>query len=260
MTCTKFDDFELGLIGAGEMKRHLETCDDCRRQAVLDDRLTQEIASLRNPIDDSGLWSRIEARLLKEAGIVNSEERGTKEPASSRPIAVARGAARRVSTSKKAPTTRKADVSGAGQGRSRLAWSLARLVFPFRLPRFARTVGVAAAALAAFGLAAWFLFLRPSPRNTSGLMAEAALARVETEEQEYAAAIKELEAKVGPKLATMDLSLMALYRDRLETIDAQIERCREAISVNPWNAHVRRYMLAALRDKQDTLGQILAQQ
>jgi hypothetical protein len=260
MTCTKFEDFELGHIGAAEMRRHLGTCDDCRRQAVLDDRLMQEIASLRNPIDDIGLWSRIEAMLLGEAGIVNSEEKGTTEPAASRSIAPGRESGRQASMLKKAPPTRKADGSGAGQGRSRLPWSLARLVFPFQLPRLARTAGVAAAVLAAFGLAAWFLFLRPSPRNTSGLMAEAALVRVEKEEQEYAAAIKELEVKVGPKLAEMDLSLMALYRDRLETIDAQIERCREAIAVNPWNAHVRRYMLAALRDKQDTLARILSQQ
>jgi hypothetical protein len=230
MTCTKFDDFELGLIAAGQMKKHLETCHNCRGQAALDDRLTKEIASLRDPADDAGLWGRIEARLLEETGTARSEE------------------------------TEKADVSGPKRRPSALARLLAKLIFPYRLPRFARTAGVAAVALVVFGLAAWFLFLRPSPGDTSGLMAEAALARVETEEREYSAAIEELEAKARPKLAEMDLSLMALYRDRLETIDAQIERCREAVAINPWNAHVRRYMLAALRDKQDTLGRILSQQ
>ncbi|MDH4197628.1 MAG: hypothetical protein OEW05_09495 [Candidatus Aminicenantes bacterium] len=217
MSCTKYDDFEVGRIGAGEMKRHLETCAECRNQAALDDRLTRETASLRRPVGDAGLWDRIEARLVEEAGTVRGE------------------------VMKRTPER-------------------ARVTFLSGFFRFARPAGVAAAALAAVGLAVWFLLLRPAPESPSGLMADAALARVETEEREYAAAIKELEAKAGPKLAEMDFSLMALYKDRLETIDAQIERCREAAAKNPWNAHVRTYMLAALRDKQDTLGRILAQE
>jgi hypothetical protein len=50
--------------------------------------------------------------------------------------------------------------------------------------------------------------------------------------------------------------MMALYRERLETIDAQIERCRRALELNPASAHIRRYMLAALQDKTLTLIQI----
>lgn len=214
MSCTKYEDYELGRIGAGELMKHLETCAECRRQAALDERLTRETASLRRPVGDAGLWDRIEAKLVEEAGAVG---RGELERAPERP----------------------------------------RLVFISGFPRFARPAAVAAAALAAVGLAVWFLFLRPAPTGSSGLLADAALARVETEEREYAAAIEELEAKARPKLAEMDFSLMALYKERLETIDAQIERCREAAAANPWNAHVRRYMLAALRDKQETLGQIL---
>ena len=217
MSCSQFDDFELGLVEAGEMKRHLETCADCRRQAALDERLTLETGSLRAPVDDAGLWNRIEAKLAAE--VPGYEHRPT---------------------------------------------SLTRFLEKF-IPRpgshnLFQRAGVAALACAAVGLAAWFLFLRPSPGSASGLMADAALIRVEAEEREYAAAIEELEASAGPKLAGMDFSLMALYRDRLETIDAQIERCREAIGQNPWNAHIRRYMLAALRDKKDTLGLILSQQ
>jgi hypothetical protein len=211
MSCTKYNDFELGLIEAEKMKKHLETCAECRRQAALDDRLTHETASLRRPVDDAGLWDRIEARLLEEANTARGNVMGTE---------------------------------------SLMKRSLI----------FFRTAGVAAIALAAVGLAVWLLFLRPSPGTTSGLIADAALARVETEEREYAAAIEELEAKVRPKLGEIDFSLMALYRDRLETIDAQIERCRDAIAKNPCNAHVRKYLLAALRDKKETLGQILSQQ
>jgi hypothetical protein len=215
MSCTKYDDFERGRIKAVEIEKHLETCAECRRQAALDQRLTRETARLRKPIDDAGLWDRIETRLVEEAGAV------------------------RAGAKKRTPER-------------------ARLAFLPRLLIFARPAGVAAVALVAAGLAVWFLLLRPAPAASSGLLADAALARVETEEREYAAAIKELEAKAAPKLAAMDFSLMALYKDRLETIDAQIERCREAAAKNPWNAHVRTYMLAALRDKQDTLGRILA--
>jgi len=214
MSCTKYDDFELGRLEAGKMKRHLETCPECRSQAALDDRLTRETASLRRPVDDDGLWDRIEARLLEEASAVRRE------------------------VTERKPAR---------------AW----LTFISGLFRFPRVAGVAAVALVAAGLAVWFLLLRPSPAASSGLMDDAALTRVETAEREYAAAIKDLESKAAPKLAQMDFSQLALYKDRLETIDAQIERCREAAAANPWNAHVRKYMLAALRDKQDTLGQIL---
>jgi len=215
MSCTKYDDFELGRIGAGDMKRHLETCPECRRLAALNDRLTRETASLRRPIDDAGLWDSIEARLTEEARNVRGK------------------------ATKRTPKA-------------------ARPAFLARLLSFARPAAVAAVSLIAAGLAVWFLLLRTAPASPSGLMDDAALARVETAEREYAAAIKVLEAKAGPKLAEMDFSLLALYKDRLETIDAQIERCRETAAKNPWNAHVRRYMLAALRDKQDTLGRIVA--
>jgi hypothetical protein len=59
-------------------------------------------------------------------------------------------------------------------------------------------------------------------------------------------------------MANMNIELMLLYRDRLETIDDQIDRCREALLENPANTHIRRYMLAALQDKKDTLTELAA--
>jgi hypothetical protein len=252
MNCTKYDDYELGRIGAAEMKRHLETCAECRRQAALDERLTLETASLREPVEDAGLWGRIEAGLAAEAG-------GVRKEAADKKAAVREG-----------ETTPGLAHGGPEIPDQRSGARADRKGHPYFLflnkfipgpanPAFARTAGVAALALVSVGLAAWLLFLRPSSGSASGLMADAALARVETEEREYAAAIAELEAKAGPKLAEMDFSLMALYRDRLETIDSQIERCREAIDRNPWNAHIRGYMLAALQDKKETLREILSQ-
>lgn len=94
-------------------------------------------------------------------------------------------------------------------------------------------------------------------RPDSGLLARKALAKVEQKEQEYMEAIGELEKQALPRMADMDLELEFLYRDRLETIDAQIERCQEALSSNPANGHIRRYLMAALQDKKDTLTEVL---
>jgi hypothetical protein len=92
---------------------------------------------------------------------------------------------------------------------------------------------------------------------SSGLMAKKALARVEQKEQDYLKAIQDLEKQALPKMAGMDLKLVFLYRDRLETIDAQIKQCQEALALNPANAHIRRYLMMALIDKKETLAEIL---
>lgn len=102
----------------------------------------------------------------------------------------------------------------------------------------------------------FYFLLKPETRK-SGILTEFALVKVEKKERDYVDAIEELEERVLPKIADMNIELMLLYRDRLETIDDQIERCREALSENPANAHIRRYMLAALQDKKETLKEVL---
>ncbi len=114
---------------------------------------------------------------------------------------------------------------------------------------------LAAILLVALGAGAYFLF-KPQP-STSRLLAGAALEQVEKKEREYAAAIAELERVALPQMTKMDVELMLLYRDRLETIDAQIARCQEALATNPANAHIRRYLLTALQDKKETLQELL---
>jgi hypothetical protein len=113
----------------------------------------------------------------------------------------------------------------------------------------------AAAALLILSVGLYFL-LRPET-GKSGILTDSRLAKVEKKEREYIEAIEELEERTLPKMADMNLELSLLYRDRLETIDEQIERCREALSENPGNAHIRRYMLAALQDKKNTLMELL---
>ena len=118
---------------------------------------------------------------------------------------------------------------------------------------------LAAMLVAAIGLTTVLVLRRPAievptPRN---LLTEQALDRIEAVENEYAAAIAELEAVVEPVITAADGELLLRYRSRLETIDTQIRRCQAILARDGANAHVRRYLLAAYRDKQETLIAIL---
>jgi len=93
--------------------------------------------------------------------------------------------------------------------------------------------------------------------SASKLLAQSALEKVERQERAYLKAIEDLEKMVQPRMSRMDVELALLYRDKLETIDTQIQRCREALADNPANAHIRRYMLAALQEKTKTLREIM---
>jgi hypothetical protein len=121
--------------------------------------------------------------------------------------------------------------------------------------RFLRIVPAAAALLIVVGIGVYFGLKSSAP--SSGLLAEKALARVEKKEQEYMRAIKDLEKQALPQMADLNLDFVFLYRTRLETIDAQIEQCREALALNPANAHIRRYLIAALQEKKETLAEVL---
>jgi hypothetical protein len=92
---------------------------------------------------------------------------------------------------------------------------------------------------------------------SSGLLSESVLENVEVRQRAYESAIKELEDVVSSRLVALDQELMFLYRDRLEVVDEQIDQCREALVTNPANAHIHRYLLAALQDKQETLKEIM---
>jgi hypothetical protein len=114
---------------------------------------------------------------------------------------------------------------------------------------------IAAVLLLGIGLGSYLIF-KPKP-SESRLLAGAALQQVEKREREYTEAIAALEQAALPQMAKLDAELMLLYRDRLETIEAQIARCKEALASNPSNAHIRRYLLAALQDKKETLRELL---
>ncbi len=112
----------------------------------------------------------------------------------------------------------------------------------------------AAVLMAAVALGIYFgVFLE---RSGSGLLSDSALERVENTEKAYLKAIDQLEKETAPQMAQMNIELMLLYKDRLATIDEQIRNCREELSLNPANTHIRRYMMAALKDKEKTLTEL----
>ena len=64
-------------------------------------------------------------------------------------------------------------------------------------------------------------------------------------------------SRARPQMDALDIERMFPYRERLDAIDVQIERCRNTLEKNPANAHVRRYFMAALQDKRATLAAVL---
>ena len=115
-------------------------------------------------------------------------------------------------------------------------------------------IAVSVAALFVILAGTYFLF-RPG-LSDSTLLTEAALRRVDKREWRYERSIEKLQERVLPQLPDMGLELMLLYRDRIETIDEQIQACKEALLENPGNTHIRKYMLAAFKDKRETLREI----
>ena len=146
---------------------------------------------------------------------------------------------------------REEQAAGPRRAEAPLSGSRLRAFFSRRWPVLA-PAGAALILLAVLGIQA----IR-KPASPSGILTGEALARVETAEKDYLGAIEALERQAKPKLSAMDIQMMSLYRDKLATIDAQIGKCRDALDSNPANAHIRRYLLAALQDKHQTLADML---
>jgi hypothetical protein len=105
----------------------------------------------------------------------------------------------------------------------------------------------------------YLFFFRPTGTEPASMnfLTSSALSRVEEREKEYEQAIAELEKVTQSLVASADTDLLLLYRDKLETIDAQIERCKEALTHNTADAHIRRYLLTAYQDKKETLIELI---
>ncbi|KAA3610180.1 MAG: hypothetical protein D8M58_06885 [Calditrichaeota bacterium] len=116
-------------------------------------------------------------------------------------------------------------------------------------------LSIAAALLISFSMAT--LYFNASPNPDAKILSTNAMIKVEFTEKNYMKAIEQLEVEAKNQLANFDTELMLLYRDKLTTIETQINQCKEAIANNPGNAHIRKYMLAALQDKKNTLNEII---
>ncbi len=112
------------------------------------------------------------------------------------------------------------------------------------------------AAILILGLAVGFYFTQQNQIPDKGVVTISMLEKLNQKEQDYLKSIEELEAATQGKMAQLDIGLMLLYRDKLEMIDAQIAECREALADNPANAHIHKYLFAALKDKKETLIEI----
>ena len=112
------------------------------------------------------------------------------------------------------------------------------------------------AAVLIIGVAIGFYFVQHTQIPDKGVVTLSMLEKLDEKEQDYLESIEELEAASQEKMAQMDIGLMLLYRDKLEMLDEQIAECKEALSDNPANAHIHKYLFAALKEKKETLKEI----
>lgn len=79
-------------------------------------------------------------------------------------------------------------------------------------------------------------------------------------EQKYIKAIEKLEMVVEKSELDMDISLFALYQERLALLDESIATCKQTIQQNNENVNARKYLFLAYQEKVNTLKKIFDQQ
>jgi hypothetical protein len=100
-------------------------------------------------------------------------------------------------------------------------------------------------------------YLQQRGEPDTRILSDSAVEKVKQAEAEYIDAINELESIAYTRLENTNAPLAQLYRNKLSLIDDQIRNCQKAIERNPADSLIRRYLLAALHDKQITLKNIL---
>ena len=126
----------------------------------------------------------------------------------------------------------------------------------------------AAAMAALFGIAAAGLLVF---RNSGGrdplvahwettkdpIRADTAANEVEAAEKSYVDSIDKLSRLAEPRLLAASTPLELNYRERLAVLDSAIAELRASIEQNRYNTHLRRELLAAYREKQKTLQELM---
>jgi hypothetical protein len=126
----------------------------------------------------------------------------------------------------------------------------------------------AAAMAALFGIAAAGLLVF---RNSGGrdplvahwettkdpILADSAANEVEEAEKTYVESIERLSRLAEPRLLAASTPLALNYREKLAVLDTAIGDLRASIEQNRYNTHLRRELLAAYREKQKTLQELM---
>ena len=80
---------------------------------------------------------------------------------------------------------------------------------------------------------------------------------VEAAEETYLASIEKLSRLAEPRLASSTSPVMLNYREKLALLDSAIADLQSGIEQNRYNTHLRRELLAAYREKQQTLQNLM---
>lgn len=89
------------------------------------------------------------------------------------------------------------------------------------------------------------------------ILAEAAADEVEAAEKGYVESIEKLSRLAAPKLQAASSPLALNYREKLAVLDSAIADLKSSIEQNRYNTHLRRELLAAYREKQRTLQDLM---
>jgi hypothetical protein len=123
------------------------------------------------------------------------------------------------------------------------------------------TTSVAALLMLAVA-ATWVTMRNLEPRHPGELAAEQtllteqALQEIESSEAAYRQSIERLERLAAPQVRQARSPLLLSYREKLVVLDAAIEELRANAEQNPFNAHLRRELLALYQEKRKTLEEI----
>ena len=89
------------------------------------------------------------------------------------------------------------------------------------------------------------------------LLTERAVDDVEAAEETYLASIEKLSRLAEPRLASSTSPVILNDREKLALLDSAIADLRSGIEQNRYNTHLRRELLAAYREKQQTLQNLM---
>ncbi len=102
-----------------------------------------------------------------------------------------------------------------------------------------------------------FMLTKITGNDNPNILSGLEFQRMEFLETQYLNEIDKIEKAALPEMFEYETDIYLLYRDKLEVIDRQLALYREGLKESPGNAHIRRYYLAALQDKKNTLKEIL---